>query len=441
MAPHNWKGREYTVKIPLICRNAAIVALLLPAAFGRSATVTGTVTDKTTNRPSAGDTVSLVDVQAGMADIARATTDATGLYSLSTPGMGTYLVRVNHQGAGYFIAAPQGGSPGDVSVYDVAPKVDGVGIDADMLLIEAAGGMLRVHERFLIRNTSLPPKAQLSNDTFEIVIPAGAELDGASVTRPGGMATNTRLVPLAEKGHYTFNIPIQPNQDEKETMFELQYHLSYSGKYSFHPSLQMAADNFVVYLPPGMRFSGAQGAGFQPTQEDPKVQTFIAKSIHSGQAIEFIVSGEGQMQTSSQSSMAAGMPIADAQPGGGIGAPIGSPDPLTSYKGWILGALAVLLFLGAAFLLKRGKLATAGAHIPVEDVIGMTTLPPTSASTAPSSPPRIAGASSRRDLLLDTIKEEFFAIESERLTGALSEDEYARIRTGFEAILKRVLKA
>jgi hypothetical protein len=139
--------------------------------------------------------------------------------------------------------------------------------------------------------------------------------------------------------------------------------------------------------------------------------------------------------------MAAGMPIADAQPGGGIGAPIGSPDPLTSYKGWILGALAVLLFLGAAFLLKRGKLATAGAHIPVEDVIGMTTLPPTSASTAPSSPPRIAGASSRRDLLLDTIKEEFFAIESERLTGALSEDEYARIRTGFEAILKRVLKA
>jgi hypothetical protein len=43
--------------------------------------------------------------------------------------------------------------------------------------------------------------------------------------------------------------------------------------------------------------------------------------------------------------------------------------------------------------------------------------------------------------LLDTIKEEFFAIESERLTGALSEDEYARIRTGFEAILKRVLKA
>jgi hypothetical protein len=36
------------------------------------------------------------------------------------------LVRVTHQGAGYFIAAPQGGAPGDIPVYDVAAKVQGV---------------------------------------------------------------------------------------------------------------------------------------------------------------------------------------------------------------------------------------------------------------------------------------------------------------------------
>jgi hypothetical protein len=48
-----------------------------------------------------------VDVQAGMAEVAHATTDARGKYTLTLPGNSPYLIRVTHQGAGYFIAAPQ----------------------------------------------------------------------------------------------------------------------------------------------------------------------------------------------------------------------------------------------------------------------------------------------------------------------------------------------
>jgi hypothetical protein len=57
------------------------------------------VTDKTTGKPAVGDTVVLVDVQAGMSEVAKATTDARGHYSLNEPGSGPYLVRVTHQGA------------------------------------------------------------------------------------------------------------------------------------------------------------------------------------------------------------------------------------------------------------------------------------------------------------------------------------------------------
>jgi len=47
----------------------------------------------------------------------------------------------NSSGAGYFIAAPQGGSPGDITVYDVAAKVDGVAIDEDVVgVLEASMG-------------------------------------------------------------------------------------------------------------------------------------------------------------------------------------------------------------------------------------------------------------------------------------------------------------
>ena len=281
-------------------RSVLALACLTVGIAAQAATVTGTVSNKTTGKPSAGDSVVLVDVGAGMSEAATATTDAKGHYSLQSPGTGAYLVRVNHQGANYFIGAPQGDAPGDVTVYDVAAKVDGVSIDADMLLVEGASGVLRVQERYLIRNTSLPPKAQFSNNTFEIALPADAELDGASATRPGGMSTNTRLVPIGAKGHYTFNIPIQPDKGEKETMFEVQYHLPYKGKYTFTQHVPMPADNLVIYVPKGMTFSAGQGADFGPVQEDPRVQTYIHKNVKPGDAVSFTVSGEGSMPRDQQ---------------------------------------------------------------------------------------------------------------------------------------------
>lgn len=429
------------VKLPLLLSRTLMPVLLLSGALAHAAAITGTVTNKTTNKPSAGDTVVLVSVQAGMSDAATTTTNAAGHYSIDAPGMGPYLIRVTHQGGSYFIAAPQGGASGDVNVYDVAAKVDGVSIDADMLLIEAAGGTLRVHERYLVRNTSLPPTAQFSNNTFEVVLPSGAEIDNASATRPAGMATNTRLVPLGQKDHYTFNIPIQPNKGENETLFEVQYHLAYNGKYTFTPHLQMPADNLVVYAAKGIEFSGAQGATFKSTQEDPRVQTYVAKAVRPGQNISFTISGEGQMPVQSQGGAMGQSGMGDsaasdaARPGGGIGAPIGSPDPLSKYKGWILGSLAVLLIAAAAFFLRKRPETSQQRTARLDEVAHEPR--PVLAAVRPAPP--AAAPSNSNDYLLSVLKDELFAIESEKLSGTLSPAEYAQIKTGLEALLKRTL--
>jgi hypothetical protein len=42
-------------------------------------------------------------------------------------------------------------------------------------------------------------------------------------------------------------------------------------------------------------------------------------------------------------------------------------------------------------------------------------------------------------VLLGILKDELFAIESERISGTLSEADYAQIKTGLEAVLKRAL--
>jgi hypothetical protein len=431
---------------------AIVLSLLLAGVSAQAATITGTVTNKTDGKPAAGDTVVLVDVQAGMADAATTKTDAHGHYSLETPGAGAYLIRVTHQGAPYFIAAPQGNTPGDLSVYDAAPKVDGVGIDGDMILAEAAGNMLRVQEHYLVRNTSLPPKAQYSSNTFEIVIPADAVLDTASANRPGRMATNIKPVPLEKKGHYTFNLPIEPGEGEKETMFAVEYHLPYNGKYTFTPQLLMPANSLEVYLPKGMTFANAQGASFQTVQQDPRVQTFVARGPQPGQTISFTVSGEGQMPREAQSGGGGGPQAsggmgdtsdAGNRPGGGIGNPIGTPDPLTKYKWWILAGLALLLAAAAAFLLRRqntlgASAMEAGGSVSTPAIRAQQPSYSPSYSTAPViAAPAVPPAGNAA--LLNMLRDELFAIESERISGTMTQAEYSVVKTGLEALLKRAL--
>ena len=466
------------MSLSVLPRNLGVSLLILSGALAQAATYTGTVTNKTTGKPSAGDNVVLVDVGAGMADAATATTDSRGQYKLDTSSTGgAFLIRVSHQGASYFIAAPQGGTGGDVTVYDVAAKVDGVAIDADMLLLEGSAGSLRVQERFLVRNTSNPPKAQYSDKTFEIALPAGSVLDGASATRPGGLGTNTRLTPVS-KDHYAFNVPIQPDQGQKETMFEVQYHISYNGKYTFKPQVNMPADNFVVYVPKSMNFSGPEGADFQNVQDDPRVLTNIAHNVHPGQAIAFTVSGEGQMPRdtqqkgpSPQAAMGMGGGATDTSapssaPGGGIGNPIATPDPLTRYKWWILGGLTLLLAAAAIYLLRGRAAGEAEAHalVPAVEMEGrpLPSVPrsiapvsnyapppaprapepvaPASSYYPPTSPANTGVSPSGKAALLAILKEELFAIESEKLSGEMSPAEYAEVKGGLEAVLKRALK-
>jgi hypothetical protein len=409
------------------------VSLLLTGSLATAATITGTVTDKTTGKPAVGDTVVLVDVQAGMNEAAKATTDVRGHYSLNEPGSGPYLVRVTHQGAGYFIAAPQGSVPGDITVYDVAAKVDGVGIDEDVIgVVETTGGQLRVVERYAVHNASMPPRTQWTPRTFEIVLPDGAVVEGVSGQRPGGLTTTINLDPDGPKGHYSFNFPIQPDDADKGTLFQIEYELPYSGKFTFHPQVSIPARTVWVMLPKSMTFAAGAGLSFQSAPQDPSFQTFVARNALPGKALEFTVSGSGSLPRDDQNGQGgqggqqpdsgmggqeAGAP--GARPGGGIGNPINTPDPLSKYKGWILGGLALLMVVTAAFLLRKP------AAVAAFDA-GVAQAP---------APPAAKGAA-----LLNVLKEELFALESEKITGTLAPEEYAKVKAALETVLKWALK-
>jgi 5-hydroxyisourate hydrolase-like protein (transthyretin family) len=403
----------------------AVASILLVAGALAQAQITGTITDKTTGKPAAGDLVVLVDVRAGMKEVAQATTDAHGRYSLLKPGSSSYLVRVTHQGATYFTAAPAGREPGNMTVYDVAAQVSGVVISEDVLaLVETSQGQLRVIERYSVHNASTPPRTQWSQHSFSIVLPPEAVVASAEAQRPSGLPTTLKLDPDGPRGHYSFDFPIQPDKDDKGTLFQIEYALPYTdGKFTFHPQVSIPAKTVWVMVPKSMNF--ASDTGFQSAPQDPGFQTFVAQNAFPGKALEFTVSGNGALPRGDDSAQG-GQQSDSSQDAASSGTQAGSGtsndkpnNPLSKYTGWILGTLGLVLAASAAFLLRNptawGKAFEASAEAP-------QALP------------------AKGSVLLNTLKDELFKLESEKVAGTISPAEYAQQKAALETVLKRALK-
>jgi hypothetical protein len=407
----------------------SVVALLAATLAAQAATVTGDVTNKTTNKPASGDKVVLIDLQGGMQDMAQTTTDAQGHFSINVPDNNMHLIRVDHQKAAYFTPLTPGTKHVNVTVYDVGAKIEGVSTEADVMRIEAGPQGLQVVQNYFVKNASNPPRTQFSAHTYDVYLPQEAKITAAAAMGPGGMPVSSSPMPQG-KGLYSFVFPLRPG----ETRFQLAYTLPYNGSYKFTAHMTQPTENLAVMLPKSMNFQG--DAPFQSADVDKSAQTYLAKNVQPSQILAFTVSGTGMMprdsgQDAGQGASAQGdnggggqaSAAADDRPGGGLGNPIDTPDPLQKYKYWILTALALLLVVAAAFFM-RAKPAPVAAGAGAAG----TSLPPA---------PTPAGGNSGS--LMTGLKDELFALETERLEGKLSDAEYAEQKAALEQVLKRAL--
>ena len=454
----------------LAFRLALFAAAALPLSLS-AATISGTVTDKTTGKPASGDAAVLLDLQQGMQQSAQTTIDAKGHYSFNVPDNGgMHLVRIDHQKASYYGPVPPNTTTVNVDVYDVAPKVDGLRLYADVSRIETDQQGLSVTESYFIRNESKPAKTQLSAHSFEFYLPQDAVLEGATATGPGGMAVSSQPVPMGDKGHYAFIFAIRPG----ETRFQVGYHLSYSGSAKLQARPTLPAENIAIMLPKSMSFDG--GSSFQTLGAEasgPGTQTFLATNAKADTPIAFTVSGTGSMPREQQNAQAgqgggmgmggdqaaAGAPDQSGQPGaqpagpgGGLGTPIDTPDPLQKYKWWILSGVGLALVIGAAFML-RAQPGQTPAVATVEPSPLNSSLPPGvkatalraqlahAATPATTAAPTngVAQKGSGVSGTLAALKEELFQLETERLEGKITDDEYAEHKSALEILLKRAL--
>jgi len=420
----------------------SLLAFAVLCSVANAEAVNGTVTNRTTGKLSPGDDVVLLKLAQGMQELARTKTDGKGRFIIEVPQDGLHLLRVTHDKANYFKPIQPGTQSVEIDVYSASDSVEGITLDADVMRIqtEPGGKGLKVVEHFFVKNSSSPAKTLMSEHPFELYLPAGATVEGSAAKAPGGMAVQSGLVPMGDPNHFTILFPLRPGESE----FQVTYKLPYSGSFSFQPRPVIAVDNLVVMMPKSMTFKAGPSAPYAPVAEEVDAQTFLARSVQPSQPLTFTVSGAGELPRDAgagsgatpdpaaaagaagaggavatvAAGAAAGDPARDTRPGGGLGVPVDKDadrDPWTKYRWWIIAAVALVFAAAAGVMLKNAQ--PTGTTVAAAPGVLL---------------PHTGGA-------LQVLRDELFAVETDRLAGKLTEAQYAELKQAYDVVLRRAI--
>jgi hypothetical protein len=420
---HRPAGRQAGSSVVKVSCLIAVVMILALAA--RAETLQGTVTNGTNGKPDAGDEVTLISLGQGMSETAHVRTDSSGRFQFTYSDTGMpHLVRATHQGVGYFHMAPPGTTSVEIQTFDVAKRLEGISTTAEVVRFQSDGSNLQASELFSVQNASQPPRTLAEERSYEIALPEGAVVDEAGARAPNGQPINT--MPDAVPGqpyHYVYSFPLRPG----ETQFEISYHLPYTSSHTVvNATLVHGMQHYVAVLPNSMQFS-ATGINFAPLEGQKDANVQVASNPQAGDRFAMTISGTGVLADEGGTDSAA--PAAGAQmgqgPGGGLGKPIDSPDPISNYRWPLLGGLAVLLIAGG-FYVTSNRSSTVAMAAAAEAAY--------SPAVAKAQPSAVVPAA-----LLTALKEELFQLEVDRQQGRLSEEEYKQTKAGLDLALKRAV--
>ena len=432
------------------CFWQVISTALLLTTLATAQSLSGTVRNATTNKPSAGDDVVLLSLGQGMEESGRTKSDAKGKFTFKLDAQGPHLIRVIHQEVTYHRMAPPGTTSVEVDVYDVGKKVDGISVVADIMRFQAGQGQLQVERTFAVANNSKPPRTQMNEHNLEFYVPDGASIREGQAMTAGGRPVDSAPVPEGAnaKNRYAFLFPLRPG----ETRFSVVYTVPYTGSVNIDAKAIYPLEHFVAIAPKSMQFAAAPGTNFTaapyPGQPDANVE--VASNVALGQPTAFKLSGEGTLsepkeEGAEQPTTQAAPAQAENRPGGGLGPPIDAPPPTQKYQWYILGGLALALVVGGVYIASRQQAANRAAHAQgkgfssLQDDDADEDYESAAAARASSIRPQPSPGTSS-SMLLEALKEELFQLEVDHTQGKITREEYLQAKSALDHTLQRALK-
>jgi hypothetical protein len=398
-------------------KQVAVTILLVFSLAAGADTLKGVVQNSTTNKPSAGDDVTLKKIGQGMEDVAKTKTNAKGEFTFSVPAtQQPYIVWVQHQGVTYTQAALPGAAPVAMRVFDAAANIKEITILDHAMALQTSedGATLNGEEIYTVGNQSSPPRTLTGKETLEFYLPEGASIKESSV-QTGKTQLKAAVIPTEEKNKFAFVFPIRPGS----TQFHIIYTVPYSGKLEIDPRSNLPTGTLMVAAPDTIKFAAADSALYQ-ANTNPQfkgVNFFVAKNVAPKQKVAFAISGKGEMPHEPEQAARprdGGAPGEPAGPGGGLGVPNERPDPLHSGQWLFLGVLSLFLAAGGVFVYTSNQnvAAASGPALPQD----------------------------RSALLMEAMKEEVFQLESDRLNGKINAQDYQTAKAALDKTLQRAVQ-
>jgi hypothetical protein len=386
-----------------------VPAIFLSASFSAAQTITGTVHNQTTGKPSAGDEVVLLRLTSGMLEESHTKTDGQGAFTLNVQFADVpHIVRVLHQGVNYDQSITSNAAP-DIKVFDAAAKVQGVDGYIDIVKVESDGKNFSVTELHAVENVSNPPRTQASPRNFEVSLPAKAQMDSVMVAGPSGIAVKETPEPVAgQAGRYSIGFPLRPGM----TKYWVKYHLPYGDHMIFHSLLPYPTRQFSVQYPNSMTFTSSKASGFHPIIDQQGMKVEAISQAKAGPIPQFELSGIGILPPDSTFSKKSQAPTPSRPPTVGPGEstqaqiPAGQRGTTPAQKStailwaWVAAGVAVAGL--AAFVLWRVR-------------------------------------SAKQRAAREALKEKLFELENARLRGTISAEEYAATKQVLNSNLEQVV--
>jgi hypothetical protein len=387
-----------------------VSCLLLWATLCTAQTITGTVHNETTGKPSAGDDVVLLRLSNGMLDETQTKTDNQGAFSLNVQFADQpHIVRVLHQGVNYDRSVTSN-APLEIKVFDSAAKVEGIGENISITKVESDGTTFNITELHEINNASSPQRTQANPRNLELSLPAKAQVDSVMVEGPGGIRVKTEAKPFAGKaGHYGIGFPLRPGL----THYWVKYHLPYGQRVAFHPVLPYPTVLFSVQYPNSMTFVASENSGYHRIVDQDGMKVEAIGEAKAGPAPAFQLSGvgalpnENQKPTTQARTVPAQPPVASAAskpdhaqtPAKPSGA---TPAQGPTAKAWAITAVVIGALGMLVFLLWRAQ-------------------------------------ATKQQAAREALKQKLFQLENDRLRGSISAEQYAAAKETLNQTLEQVV--
>ena len=428
----------------LVCA-APLLCLVSSAAL--AGTVSGTITNGTTNKPAGGVEVILLNLQAAMTPVANTKTDANGHYALSSDllGSGPMLLRAVYRGVNYHEPITPGKTTADVSVFEPTEKTTAFTITAHAIILQPNGsGGITVGEEYNIANNTQPPLAYYKpNGSFEFSIPEGAAISSVTASGASGMGVVQTTIDKG-KGRKAIDFPFRPGTNLVRVTYSLPYP---DNSLTFKTSSPYPANNVAFFAPPPMQ---VVASGFNAAGQTQGFNAYMKSMVAPNTEVSAMISGTAPPPP--QSEGGAGGASADSSDNAqnpSVNSRVDSastptsatittlPARLDSLKWIVVGGFVALFALGVVFVMRQPALAIAGAHVQVDLPASKLAGQSRKAARAASTVSDLDGAVSSS---LDQLKDALFRLELRREARTISEDDYARERQRLDQRLRELVQ-